>query len=264
MATVSTMSLTTYIDSLLGRVNTTLSRDSILAGMEDVVNKLEMFKPDKLLELHTELPITTNPTTLHTVSPTTRITCNGENVVRTDGRMHVANPYSLKNDNAKTTHFYTVGTKIYIVPFDANINAYELQGLVYGVNGSTLVWPSKYIYPLALFCTTEILYKELTTELAAIIQLLGSLELTSSTLTNEFAAVQTRLSADDVELAGAQLGKLRAYLEQLQVETGMQSVSSQNASSRINNAGMLLASYQAFKARYFEYFGVGSAVKSEA
>ena len=264
MATVSLMSLTTYIDNLLGRTSTTLGRDSILAGMEDIVNKLEMFKPDKLLELHTELPIIASPTTLHAISPTTKITCNGEDMVRTDGRTHIGNPYSLKNDSAKTPHFYTVGTKIYIVPFDATTNSYELQGLVYGVDGSTLVWPNKYVYPLALFCTTEILYKELSAELAAIILLLGSLEVTGSTLTSEFKAVQDRLTADDVELASAQLGKLRAYLEQLQIETGIQSVSSQNASFRINNAGMLLATYQTFKARYLEYFGIGSAPKSEA
>ena len=40
-------------------------------------------------------------------------------------------------------------------------------------------------------------------------------------------------------------------------------VSAQNAVSRINNAGMILAAYSTIKSRYLEYFGIAMANKKE-
>lgn len=262
MALTSTIVLATYVDRLLGKTGTTLDQNTILAGMSDIVNRFEVGSPERLVDMHVATAITSVPVTLHNVSPTIKVMKNGEQIVRRADYSHLGNSYSLKNDSGKTTYFYTVGNLLYITPFSAPNNSYVMEGLYYGVDGSTLTWPTKYMYPLALFCAADELFKDLSAELRLIITALASLS-TPASLATEFAAVQTRLTADDVELANAQLQKLRAYIEEMSATDNHYAVSAQNATSRINNASMILAAYSVLKSRYLEYFGIAIAQKKE-
>jgi hypothetical protein len=245
-----------YMEQLLGRADISTSDEMIIAGMEDVVNKLELFRPDELVEMATEsTAIATVPVTIHNVSPALVVTCDDIPAVRVAGLDHISNRYSLKYDNGKTTYYYLIGNKLYIYPFDTNSNIYKMQGLSYGVSNGVLTWQDKLVYPLALYCSAELLFGEFSTELQAIIAMLSqTLEMD---LTAEYAKVQTRLNADDTELANSQLAKVKTYIDEYMAKVGNQSIAGQNAQTRVANANMLASLHATMWGRYLAYFGMG-------
>lgn len=256
------INLRTYIDKLLGRTNTVVDNDVILAGMADIVNKFELYAPAKLEEMEVETTITSSPVVVHNVSPALKVYCDNDLAVRVSGPQHVKNSYSLKNDSGKTTFYYTIGNNIYIYPFNAT-KTYTMHGLSYGITGNALTWPNKLVYPLALFCGSDIIYRELTVDLTSLKSLLTTLStsmnlgttFTTAQLTSEFDAVQERLIADDVELANSHLDKIRLMLDEYTTKVGPYSVFSQNAATLLGSISVEMNLFLTVKSRYNEYFG---------
>lgn len=261
------INLRTYVDKLLGRTNTVVDNDVILAGMADIVNKFELYNPAKLEEMETQTTIASSPVTVHNISPSIRVNCGNEECVRVNIPQHIKNSYSLKNDSGKTTYYYTIGNKIYIYPWNS-ANTYTMLGLSYGITGSAITWPNKLIYPLALFCGSDIIFRELIVDLGSLRSLLTTLSTTMSLGTTfstadllaEFDAVQARLDADDVELANSHLGKIRAMLDEFAARLGPHSIFAQNAATLLGSVSVSMNLFLTIKSRYNEYFG---AVRQE-
>ena len=258
MAT-TTLTLTSYVSTLLGSTVTTISDSILLSGMEDIVNKFEIQFPERLAELNTETSIYSVPVTIHNVSPLLRVLCNGKEAFRRNGTEHVSDKYSLKCDNGKTTYYYVIGNKLYIYPFFPTSNEYVMHGLAYGVDSGVLTWPDRLGYPLALFCAADLLFGEFSTELLSIITTISD-ALVNSDLADEYTLVATRLLADDVELAEAQLAKIRTCIEEFSAIAG---ASASVLQASIQNASLLLGRYATIRNRYLEYFGMAIAQKGE-
>lgn len=254
------LALNDYVDSLIGVSAIPISNNQMLAGMEDIVNKLQILMPERLGDLVVESEITSTPQTVPTASTYIKITADDQVAVRVDGVEHVGNPYSLKYDGGSTTYYYIVGDKVHIYPFETTPPPkYKMQSLSYGVNGGTVVWPSAMLYPLALFCAADRQLVSFNKELAAVTSEISNLP-TLPTLTGEYLNVDTRLSSDDAEMAAARINKIRTYIEANASLLGSKATTFQVL---VQNASMLFSSYMTLRGRYAEWFGLTQVQKGK-
>lgn len=251
-----------YIDSLLGTSGTEVPDATIMAGMEDVVRKLEMADKTLLMDLNTITEITATPVTMHYIPPTIDVYCGDERCIRRENIQHINSRYSLLNDRHATTYFYTVGNKLYLHPFVTGEN-YSYRGIVYAVSGGRLTWNDRFNYPLALYCVTSLLFTQFSEELGKMITassgLLtgGSNNITGideTTLDDLYKRVINRLDVDDVELSAAELELIKTQISAYTAQLGRDNVLSYKLQSRVQGIQQMLARIQTIRQQYIEYF----------
>lgn len=252
------VSLTGYVDTMLGRTGTSLSDHMIFAGMEDVVHKMTLFMPQNLNDMTTETTVTSTPTTIHNVTPNTVLYCDGVPSVRINSGESVHYRRSLFHDYGITTSYYFIGDKLHIKPFDSSRN-YTLRGITYSVSNGVLTWPDKYIYPLAIFCAYSTLFKEVGLEIEAIVTLMGR----DISATFDYAGAIRRLSNDDVELAKVELEKIMTQINQYATTVGHDQAITAKATERVKNVENMLIRYNSLKLSYAEYFGLTVAQEKD-
>lgn len=246
------VSITQFVDSLLGESGTQVPDAVIMAGMEDVIAKLEKINPDALRDMNVETTITTNPVTLHYASPSMSVFRNGEKAIRVEDAERITNSLSLANDLGNTAYYYVIGNNLYIHPFLPLRNTYTMHGIAYAVSNGNVTWADRYTYPLAMYCAHTMLFRRLNEEISAIAEEMSGL----TGLSLDFASVTTRLTKDDVELAMAELEKLRTQIQQYSAVNETAQISVGRLGVRTEGLKTMLARYQIAKANYLEYFGI--------
>ena len=250
--------ITSYIDSLLQESGTQVPDSTIIAGMEDVVRKIELSKPELLRSMEVETAIASSPVTLHYIPPTLDVYCDGLKAVERRNLEHISSRYSLLNDYGDTCYYYVVGKLLYIYPWDAT-KSYTYRGVAYSVSNGTLTWCDRFVYPLALYCAYLTLYGRMSVEMAAIVassQSGLSLDL-SGLLSLDYTKPTSRLTADDVELANAELDKIRTRIAEYQAMTGADSVAASKLQNRVGTVAAIIANMNSIYTRYIEWFGMG-------
>lgn len=250
-----------YIDSLLGESGTEVSDSTIIAGMEDVIRKLEQYNYESLKDLETITEITSSPVSMHYIPPTLDVYCNDERCVKRENKQHVSNRYSLLNDYGNTTYYYVTGNNLYLYPFDES-KTYNYRGIVWAVSGGRLTWADRYNYPLAMYCAMSELFKRLSAELEALLSDSSTFSTSSSptnvgtgvNLSNLYSRVLARLNAHDVELSSAELNVIQTEIQAYSAQMGRDSIWTQRLQGRVGAAQMLAQRYQAIKQSYLEYF----------
>ena len=250
------INITQYVDGLLGRSNTTIGDQIILAGMEDVLSKIIRFLPEAINDFVAEIPITASPFTVQYLLPQPEVYVDNMLMTLVPIKQHAKYAGSLFNSRGFIGEYYIMGNKIYIDSFDSS-RSYTLLGVSYGVSSGVLTWADKQIYPLALHCAASIMFKEFSTELENIITSLGR-DVSASI---DYSRALVRLANDDVELAGAELTKIRTQIEQYAAMVANEQGASEKARQRVENASGLFLRYQALKASYAEYFGLSTQPK---
>ena len=256
--------ITSYIDSLLQESGTQVPDSTIIAGMEDVVRKLELSNPTLLKDLNTETTIASTPVTLHYIPPTIDVYCNGDRAIECENTQHISNRYSLLNDYGNTTYFYKVGNLLHISPFDETKN-YTYRGIVYSVSGGRLTWNDRFVYPLAMYCAISVLLGQFSAALSKLIT--DSSGMTTPTgnitgldetdLTRLYNRVIGRLNLDDVELSSAELDLVKTQIQAYSAQIQKDSVLSYKMQSRVQAVQQLLAKISAIRTQYMEWFGIG-------
>lgn len=245
------VSITSYIEGLLGETSITVPDQTIMAGMEDILRKLETYLQQALADFWVETAVVSNPVTLQNPLGAIELYCGNDRAIRRSSKQHAANKMSLMYDRGDTAYYYIVGSKLYIEPYVPARNTYTVRGIAYAVSNGSITWPDKYIYPLALFAACDYLYSRYSRELESI----ASDVTTFPSLTLAFTNAETRLSNDDVELASAELAKLRTQIDAYAAGTQIEGARVQRIQMRVELAQQLLSRYMAMKARYQEYFG---------
>jgi len=226
--------------------------------MEDVVRKLELSNPNLMRSMEVETVIASSPVTLHYIPPTLEVYCDGLKAVERKNTEHISSRYSLLNDYGDTCYYYIVGNLLHIYPLDET-KSYTYRGIAYAVSNGTLTWCDRFVYPLAMYCAYLTLYGRLNTELAAITEStqcgLG-LDL-SHLLSLDYNKPTARLTADDVELAAAELDKIRTRITEYQAMTGSDSVAASKLQSRVGTVAAIIANMNTIYTKYLEWFGMG-------
>ena len=246
--------ITSYVDSLLGESGTQVSDSTIIAGMEDFVNKLQQSNPDALKDLEVSTTIATVPVTIHFIPKELDVYCGIERLTHQRDTQFIANRYSLLNDFGNTSYYYVIGNKLYIHPFDAT-KTYTYRGIAYSVSNGVVTWCDKYVYPLALYCAYVTLFAQLSNEVSAIATASG---LTLG-LTVDYNKTLERLTADDVELTGAELEYAKTQIQAYSTRVGADGVVSDKLKSRVENAKMMFTRMTSIWQTYMQYFGIGEA-----
>ena len=252
------VSLTGYVDTILGRVGSAISDHLIFSGMEDVVRKMALYMPANMLDMTTETVVTSTPTQIHNVTPETQLYCNGVPAVKINSYESIAYRRSLLNDCGITTYFYFIGDRMHVKPFDA-AKSYVYRGITYSVSNGAVTWPDKYLYPLAMYCAASTLYREIGLEIEAVVTLLGR----DIVATFDYTNATARLRDDDVELAKAELEKIITQINQYAATVGHDQAITAKATERVKNLENMFIRYNTLKMSYLEYFGLSIAQKDE-
>lgn len=246
-----------YVNGLLNESGASVPDSTIIAGMEDIVRKLEQTNPAALKPLETERVVDAFPYTLRYVAPTLEVFANGKKAIRRDNAEHISNPYSMLNDGNETTYFYVVGNKLHVVPkTDAK---YVVRTIEFSVQNNNIVWYDRYNYPLALYCAYATLFGHVSKEIGAIITESGSsLGLNVDTMLNlQYTRPLSRLASDDVELAHAELDRIKTRIAEYQAMTGADSVAGSKMQNRVAIQEQRLATANMLRGQYLEWFGIG-------
>lgn len=246
-----------FIDGLLGTSGTSVSDALIIAGMEDVVRKIENSNPRLLKELETDVAVSSSPLTLHYVPPTFEVYCDDRKAFNAPSKDFISNRYSLLNDFGETTYFYVIGNKVYIYPYDSG-KSYRYRGVVYSVNSGVLTWSDRLVYPLGLYCAYTTLFETLIDELTTVSsEAAETFAVNPSTLLGlSYTNTETRLSDDDVELASAEMGKLQTKIAEYSAAVGADASLAQKLASRVKALESRMITVQTIRAQYLEWFGI--------
>ena len=79
----------------------------------------------------------------------------------------------------------------------------------------------------------------------------------SGLLSLDYTKPTSRLTADDVELANAELDKIRTRIAEYQAMTGADSVAASKLQNRVGTVEAIIANMNSIYTRYVEWFGMG-------
>jgi len=249
------VSIEEYVTDVIGST-VTLTDNAIMAGMEDVIRKIETLQPQLLELFRAESAAIANiPLTLHDPSLGVVVFRDEDIAIRRPNKAHITNKLSLLYDKGETAYYYIIGDKLYIEPFKPTRYTYKVVGVAYGVSNGSLTWPRRLAYPLALYCTHVEIGKEYMAAVSAIRDDIATLPL-SAIDQSDMARVAGRLAGDDTELAGAELAKIKTKLEAVAIQGNIEGVRVQRIQMRVETATALLHKYMSAKATYSEFFGI--------
>lgn len=258
MAITTTVNINDYVTDIIGEGAVVISDETMMAGMEDVVRKIETLAPEMMREFEVETALSSVPVTLHAAGVGVRVYKNNEIVIPRPDKQHISNPMSLMHDRGETAYYYIVGDKLYVTPFKPTMFNYTLIGVAYGVLHGTVTFPRRLRYPLALYCAQIEAYKRYRSAVGVVtddINTLPSIQVPQQDL----ALLQARITADDAEMAQAQLAKIRLGIEATSAQAGIDSLRIQRIQARIEYANSMLTKYLVTKAAYDSYFGLVQA-----
>ena len=265
MAAITKVVINSYVSSIIGESGISVPDSTIIAGMEDFVRKLELLRPDSLKEMEDSIAIAASPVTLQYPYPGISVYCGNDKLVEKTDVEHVGNPYSYLDDYGNTGYFYLIGNLLYVYPF-STLKTYTYRGIVYSVQNGTLVWPDRFVYPLALVCAYTELFGRFSSEVKQI-SLDGSafgvnLNYQDGTVSPlNYGDVDVRLNDDDVELAGAELEKIKTQISAFGAVSNAQQIIAYKLNARVENAKLLLGRAQAIYQQYLSYFGIAQEGK---
>jgi len=245
-----------YVAGVLGETGINVSDDVMIAGMEDVIRRVETMMPELISEFNLETTISSIPVTLH--APSLGITVYKDNslVVQRNSRQHISNELSLLNDRGETAYYYVIGNKLHIEPFKPSMFTYSVIGVAYSASNGSVTFPRRLKYPLALYCAQHETYKryrDAIEDVTSDISTLSSIGIGRE----ELALVQARIASDDAEMAATQLAKIRLQVDAASAQSGVDSLRIQRIQSRIEYANSMLNKHMVTRAAYDAYFTAG-------
>ena len=248
--------INSYVTDVIGEDPIVVSDETIIAGMEDVIRRVETLMPELINEFNVETEVASIPVTLH--APSLGITVYKDNsvVVPRPSRQHISNELSLLNDRGETAYYYLIGNKLYIEPYKPSMFTYSVIGVAYGVQYGTVTFPRRLKYPLALYCAQIETYNRYRSAVGAVtsdISTLPSILVADSDLN----LLQARITADDAEMAQAQLAKIRLGIEATSAQAGIDSLRIQRIQARIEYANSMLNKHMVTRAAYDAFFSAG-------
>jgi uncharacterized protein YqiB (DUF1249 family) len=248
--------INSYVTDVIGEDPIVVSDEIIIAGMEDVIRRVETMMPELISEFNTETTVASVPVTLH--APSLGITVYKDNnvVVQRNSRQHLSNELSLLNDRGETAYYYIIGNKLYIEPYKPSMFTYSVIGVAYGVQYGTVTFPRRLKYPLALYCAQSETYNRYRSAIQAVTSDISTLP-SISILPADLALVQARITADDAEMAAAQIAKLRLQIDAVSAQAGIDSIRIQRIQSRIEYANSMLNKHMVTRATYDAFFTAG-------
>ena len=252
-----------YVNSILGTTDIIVDNNTIMAGMEDIVNRISLINPKALKALEVPVALTCSSSgasiTLQYV-PTNNEEINvyytkssiPKKLVRVDNPEHITNTYSLLNDgDYGKRYFWIRGNKLYVYPSDEG-DTYEADIVKYGAdNSGKPIWHDRYNYPLALYCSIF----ELNRVFNAYVSLLIN-RMIKENVKYDYTDVNKRLKADDVELAAAELQKIQTAISE-------QATASDNLRVIMENTVNTLQRIRNLRQEYYDWFGISISAGGE-